>query len=71
MGYMIAVFIAGAVLVLLFVAFGRGRSRPTGRTHPHHDITVKQPSTSEATPGASAVASEAESEAARRRTPPA
>ena len=71
MGYIIAVIIAAFALVLLFVAFGRGRSRPVGRTAPRHDVTVKEPSASETTPGASAITSEAENEAARQRTPPA
>jgi hypothetical protein len=71
MGYILALIIGIAVLVLLLVAFMGGKRRPVGRASLGKDITHKEPAADEATPGASDTAGNRAARAAQERTPPA
>jgi hypothetical protein len=70
MGYIFTLVVALAVLVVVFVALTRGRSRPVGKAPPRTDISYRKPSSDEPTPGRSSTASNETAETARRHTPP-
>lgn len=71
MGYILVFILGGLALVGVCVALVGGRKRPVGRTAIGHDVSYKQPAADEANPAASDTASDAQAEAARKKTPPA